>query len=498
MVLLFLLILTSTYDSIIHMEYSYLTMNEFIVNTDTTYEKYLPVISMDISGNFVICWLEYSDDEYIYGRKYNIYGGISPIFQVANGPIKSYGSDHPSISLSDDGNFVVCWSGLEYIFGKIFSSTCQPITQTFQVTDATWAYEVDAAHSSVSMNSSGEFVVCWEDGRDGWWEYDQWGREYWVSNTNVYAQVYDSSGNPYSSYGNFRVAGWYFSDAWEGYPAVALNDSGRYVICWIGSGNVWFKMFNVPVNAISSDVIVNSVCQVTYTRPAIAIDNNGNFAIVWKGEDGNIYLQQYNSNGVQIGTNIRVNDSPGNVERTNPSIAMSKDGSKIVVAWTEYRTSSTNPDIYAQIYENGIPVGSNFRVNQDDSLANNIQKSTTFSVACNSNFSVITWMDKRIHDNGDIYASLININSTWVDTPNTNQGDNCFEIIPNPFTSTFRVKLYHEISGNHSLLIYNIDGRLLKRTKETVLGRDLPSGIYFIKIEGYPDVKKVIKLKALP
>ncbi len=72
-------------------------------------------------------------------------------------------------------------------------------------------------------------------------------------------------------------------------------------------------------------------------------------------------------------------------------------------------------------------------------------------------------------------------------------------IYPNPANDFVYVNYENNVYSNYSILIYNIEGRLLKSEKLEMTGTkldvsDLSAGVYFVKISNYSDVVKIDKL----
>jgi len=95
-------------------------------------------------------------------------------------------------------------------------------------------------------------------------------------------------------------------------------------------------------------------------KPAVAMDGEGNYVVVWQDPNG-IYAQQYTASGVPVGYRIDVegtgmyyNDEYG------PAVAVNEKG-EFVIAWQEkfeWERHDTVLDILAQKYDkNGYPVG---------------------------------------------------------------------------------------------------------------------------------------------
>ena len=68
----------------------------------------------------------------------------------------------------------------------------------------------------------------------------------------------------------------------------------------------------------------------------------GNFVITWyddRNGDYDIYIQRYDSGGVAHDSNEKVNDDVGINGQWLPSIAMTPDGTKFIIFWTDIRNS---------------------------------------------------------------------------------------------------------------------------------------------------------------
>ncbi|MDI6766743.1 MAG: T9SS type A sorting domain-containing protein [Bacteroidota bacterium] len=192
---------------------------------------------------------------------------------------------------------------------------------------------------------------------------------------------------------------------WQFLSSIAMNGSGNFVIVWTDGRNGNYDIYcqryhsNGVAQGINTKVNDNVGTTNNY-RPSVAIDGNGNYVIVWTdGRNGNydIYCQCYNSNGIPQGSNIKVNDDIGLSEQVVPSVAIDESGN-FVIAWMDGRNG--NDDVYYQQYNSsGIKQGSNTKVNDD--IGNEDQRYPSIAMNGNGNF-VIGWEDARDH-NFDIY-----------------------------------------------------------------------------------------------
>ncbi|MBD3881244.1 hypothetical protein IFO70_05710 [Phormidium tenue FACHB-886] len=145
------------------------------------------------------------------------------------------------------------------------------------------------------------------------------------------------------------------------------------------------------VRPLGSELSINPVTSNDQTHPAIAIDSQGKFAVVWESEaqdeDGNgIYGRLYRSGGAPSGTAFQVNTTEEN-DQTTPVIAMDAVGN-FVVAWVSDRQDGSGNGIFAQQFDaTGQPVGSEFRVNTS---TDGDQEAPAVAMDANGNY-VIAW-----------------------------------------------------------------------------------------------------------
>lgn len=281
----------------------------------------------------------------------------------------------PAVAVDTSGDFVICWqdgrNGNSDIYAQRYSGTGDTLGANFRVNDddgssGQWS-------PSIAMDGDGDFVICWSDGRSGWGD--------------IYAQRYSSSGDALSI--NFQVS--HMIPPAQLGPSVAMSLDGSFVICWYNE----------------------HPCGDAYSPPR---DNN-TFFISGRSKDVRdrsrgfiysyeIYAQRYSSYSDTLGTNFMVNDNMMNWQ-SNPSIAMDGNG-YFVICWQDKRNSEgpwTNPDIYVQRYNSqGDALGTNFKVNDDIGL--NCQGLPAIAMDADGDF-VICWRDHRWGDY-DIYAQRYN------------------------------------------------------------------------------------------
>lgn len=160
---------------------------------------------------------------------------------------------------------------------------------------------------------------------------------------------------------------------------------------------ILFILFVVFTSSLFSqnEFLVNSNQDSTQRAPRIAgPDQNGNYVITWQStsksseiDKQDIFMQMFDKNNNKIGKEILVNDTTAG-EQENPSVAMGKDGT-VVIVWASFNPVSSEYgfDIKAKIYKNGIQVLPEFLVNKTRVQA---QNSPDVSIDKNGNL-VIVW-----------------------------------------------------------------------------------------------------------
>ena len=371
----------------------------FIVNDDQgSALQFNPSVCTVANGNFIITWGDRRNYSNIYAQVYSSYGlAIGPNFKVND----SLGNtQYPSISADISGNFVITWedgrNGHVDIYAQRYYSDGSVLGMNFKVNDDEGS--VDQVLPSISVDGDGNFVITWMDKRNG--DFD------------IYAQRFSSDGT--ASGINFRAnndKGNYDQRA----PSVSTDRNGNYIITWSDRYAILAQSYTSDGNLLGFNFIVNDLsANNNPSNPSISSDSNGNFVIVWVDDryiDRDIYAQCYSSDGSKVETNFIVNDDQGCSNQWYPIISVDGSGNFVIV-WQDERNRGFS-DIYAQRFSNdGIALGNNFRVNDDQTFDS--QGAPSISSDKAGNF-VITWEDYR--DVGsNIYAQRYSIDGSALGT----------------------------------------------------------------------------------
>ena len=259
---------------------------EFQVNEHTTGWQYRTAVAMDASGSFVVAWEDQSgrdgSSDGVFARRFDKdTGSFGPQFVVNSFTTGSQRA--PSIAMSADGSFVVCWRGngsgdTSGIFARRFDSQGAPLGNEFRVNTVTSSLQFSA---SVSAAPDGAFVVVWQDYLlDG-------------SNNGIFGQRYDAAGNPAG--GQFGINT--YTPGEQMGPDVATAADGAFMVTWwsyvapaIGGGTIRARQFDASGAAVGPELGVNSNIAAAQALPAIDAGSAGHFVVAWQGGgDGSAY-----------------------------------------------------------------------------------------------------------------------------------------------------------------------------------------------------------------
>jgi hypothetical protein len=321
---------------------------EFRVNTYTTSSQSQPAVASDSSGNFVVIWQSFFDQdgsgEGVFGQRYASTGApLGPEFRVnayTTGP-----QWLPEVASDSSGNFVVVWHSRDQdgsghgVFGQRYDSSGAPLGPEFRVNTYTTGRQIFPA---VASDSSGNFVVVWES-----WPQDG-------SGYGVFGQVFASSGAPLGP--EFRVNT--YTPYFQGWPAVASDASGNFVVVWTshfqdGSRyGVFGQRCCSSTGALGPEFRVNTYTTNLQEIPAVASDSSGNFVVVWMShtQDGwnyGVFGQRYASTGAPLGPEFRVNTYTTDIQNA-PAVASDASGNFVVV-WYSWHEGS-GPGVFGQRY----------------------------------------------------------------------------------------------------------------------------------------------------
>ncbi len=385
-----------------------------------------------------------------------------------------------NIASDSSGNFRIVW--LDYrnyrtdIYSQLYTSSGVPVGLNLRLTDDStvrWRYDL-----AFNLNSSGNFVCVWACDCD----HDS------LSNVDIYAQIYDAdgitSGNPIKANDDTE-------NAYQGFPEVAIEDFGRFAVVWYDSRNgnldIYAQRFDSTGLPIDGNFKVNDDTGPAIQQlPVIATSGYGSYVIAWSDERNgkwDIYTQRFNSSGTAIGSNFRVNDVIHMTYPGRPSVGIARSG-RFVITWQDMRNGDY--DIYFQLYDSaGTALGTNIRVDDDTGKAD--QGYPLVAIESSGNF-VITWEDFR-SGNSDIYAQRYNSVGNCI-------GKNY--LVNDPLFSSF-IQRFPAVATAGQQIYYAWQDNRNNRGKD-IYGKVLPWNWPFPHIELSPQILNFIAVQngALP
>jgi hypothetical protein len=235
------------------------------------------------------------------------------------------------------------------------------------------------------------------------WSSDQGGPPF-----GVYAQRFNASGTPQGA--EFRVNP---LTTGAGSPSIAMDDAGNFVVVWgssDGSGlGIFGRRFNALGMPLGGEFRVNTFTPELQQLGAVAMGADGHFVVTWHSffegtPELDIAAQRFDASGVPLGGEIRVTSTP--FPEFGPTVA-TDDGGNFVIAWN----SLGSGDVHARRYAaSGAPLGAEFRVN---SFTTGSQGYPSAAMDADGDF-VIAWEGRSREDpsDGNIFAQRFNASGT--------------------------------------------------------------------------------------
>ncbi len=386
--------------------------DDFLVNDDTL--GGCNQSSQDMVATkfgYVLTWIDSrkGNDLDIYGCKLDPNGILIGSAFLVNDDRTSSNQTFPSVEADSVGNFVIVWedarNGNKDIYGQMYDVTGIPIDSNFLVNDdgvGKWQYTPE-----ICMSPEGDFVVAWRDDRR--------------QAPDIYCQSYDKFGAKVGS--NFIVNDDTLPRAFQCYPNIAYTDDSAFAVVWLDTRDrvsaVYCQKYVSWGTPVDSNFKINdNIGSANMKSPNIASNGKGKIVVAWEDyrehlSYPNIYCQEYDSLWNAVDTNFCVNADTGSSRQEIPYVKIDVEGNVIIV-WSDKRDDPQNPSVYGQRYDKlGNPDGSNFKINTN-SLGGQWYAHSVIAIRKGKE-SFVVWDDCSGKDTeliGQKYAS----NGTSVDT----------------------------------------------------------------------------------
>jgi predicted SnoaL-like aldol condensation-catalyzing enzyme len=226
------------------------------------------------------------------------------------------------------------------------------------------------ATSSVLIN--GALIVTWQN-----WNQTSAGRDVYIQNF-VKAIYNDTAINWLNEYENVVDSYKKTSlNTWKNYDQsdakLEVLTSSNIVATWqsweqdSSDYGIYAQVFNSNGLKIGDEFRVNTNIKYNQHNPAVASLYDGGFIIAWQsweqdGSDEGIYAQVFSNNGTKIGNELQVNTYI-KYNQHNPTVASLPDGG-FVIAWQSFEQDGSDEGIYAQVFDSSsTKIGNEFQVN---------------------------------------------------------------------------------------------------------------------------------------
>ncbi len=203
---------------------------------------------------------------------------------------------------------------------------------------------------------------------------------------------------------------------------VAGDVGGSFVVVWsdAGVGRVFGQRFDVYGNPTGGESQIGSNTASGQGSPAVALDAQGNFVVVWRGTPRTIVGQLYDSLGGPVGSEFQV--STGSAFPHHPEIAADSAGNFVVV-WKEFGIKGRRFDSSANA------LGEEFQISDPVLLESSYWASVGLDEA--GNF-VVAWQRGY---KGYLYQQYFNVFARRFDSSGNRVGD---EFQVNAYTTGFQ------------------------------------------------------------
>ncbi len=372
---------------------AFLSTSQFQVNTTTSGDQVTSAetrgsqqaIARDHAGNYIVTWSSNGQDGSgwgVYARRFDAFGKpLSAEFRV-NG-VTSDSQQWARIAADTAGNFAITWTSTnqdgteQSIYARRFNAAGVAQGNEFLVNTTTTGVQ---KNSMISMNADGRFVIAWQGEGPG-------------DTSGIFYRRFSSGGTALDA--TDRLANTTTGDT-QINPAVAMDQSGRFVVLWQESSRLYVQRFSSSGAAQGGRIQVDNILS-TSADPSLAMDAAGNFTVVYREENllPGIWARGFNADGSEKYIWFQADSGSS----SSPSITMADDG-QFILAW-QGTGDGDGTGIYARKYfANGTANGTVFLVNQD-TAGNQDQPSVTMLDP--ENF-VVVWSGRTMTDINGVSA----------------------------------------------------------------------------------------------
>jgi hypothetical protein len=352
------------------------------------------VIAFD-GTNYFVAWCDLRNDtSYICGTRVNTAGVVldSTVIKIS-GVVLGHFSPYLQVAYGN-GIYLVVWNDFRTSFPDIYAarvSTDGVLLDTISIPISTAMYA--QWYPKVTFDGS-NFLVVW---------YNDLGASIIGTRVSLGGVILDPDGIPISTASNYQIN-----------PEV-IFDGTNYFVCWIdqrnGSDDIYGARVSTSGIVLDTAGIPISTANNNQRLQQVAFDGT-NYLLVWQdGRNANLYNDIY---GARVTTNGLVLD-PGGIQisvtinsQNSPKVVFGDN--QYFVIWEDWRTGSL--DIY------GARLNTEGSVLDPTGILIAIADSqvTYPQVVFDSAFYVVVWQRRPYRYDSDIYGARVNPVSTRIDS----------------------------------------------------------------------------------
>lgn len=369
-------------------------------------DQQAPAAVMDDSYNSRYVWADSRDGNLnIYGRIWS--RKLDPAtgtFLANRVQVDEHQQDQPDVAGTVKDFFFVVWQDTllkggepTQPFVRKFDGLGKPMSDEVRVTEKPYG---NAKYPKVAVNKrTQDFVVVWQDNRDGNWD--------------IWARLFDYKLEPRT--GDIKIN----DDGLKVphiLPAVSFTEAGIAIV-WqdnrdgASKSDIYYRYFKPDLSPVTSGKRVNSDLERFHVTPSVAASDTGYFTVVWLSFQnhlyGDVYAQRFYPDGSANQTNIKVNLSSAPVACRIPTVTMGTDNVSFWTSWADSSSSTYRYQIRARYFDRNARFNPTVKVVND----NWYYGQRAPDVCRYGNFFSVAWLDScRVNGRGDIFGQYYVLN----------------------------------------------------------------------------------------
>ena len=162
-----------------------------------------------------------------------------------------------------------------------------------------------------------------------------------------------------------------YTTSLQEHPAVAVDANGNFVVVWTSDGQdgssygIRWRKYNAA-GVSQANGRANTYTTGGQEMPAVAMDANGNFVVAWMsrlqdGDKGGIFARRYDASGNPVGAEFQVNGHIADYQ-VAPAVASDASGNFVVV-WQSDLQDGSDYGVFGRVFDSAGNSIAGFRVN---------------------------------------------------------------------------------------------------------------------------------------